>query len=173
VALGRKFGLPQRVLDFVLEHHGTGTMRYQYNSAVKAAGGDENAVDRDQFRYPGPRPRSRETAILMLADSCEARVRAERPPTDAAMRAIIESVVRERTTNGQLSDTSLTLSDLDQIVESFFATLRGVYHPRLDYPKLDQSPPAPTPMPDTIAIPVGEQAATNIEVMDDLHPNEQ
>jgi putative nucleotidyltransferase with HDIG domain len=141
LALGKKSGLPQRVLDFVSEHHGNGVMRFQYGRAVQAAGGDESKVDRSQYCYPGPRPQSRETAILMLADGCEARVRAERPATDEAMRSIIKSVIANRANDGQLNDTNLTLNDLDMIGESFFATLRGFYHPRLDYPKLEKESP--------------------------------
>lgn len=138
LSLGRSYRLPQRVLDFVCEHHGTGLTRYQYNKALKAAGGDAGQVNPNNFRYPGPRPHSRETAILMLADGCEARVRAERPPTDEQMREVIKAVITDRIANGQLDDTNLTLNDLTQIADSFFITLRGFYHPRLDYSKVDQ-----------------------------------
>jgi hypothetical protein len=137
--LGRKYRLPQRILDFVLEHHGTGLARYQYFNAVQAAGGDESQVDKAKFTYPGPRPQSRETAILMLADGSEARVRAERPGDDEKLREVIKSAVKDRISSGQLDDTKLTLNDLSLIVESFTATLRGVYHPRLTYPRQEQA----------------------------------
>jgi putative nucleotidyltransferase with HDIG domain len=137
--LGRKNHLPQRILDFVLEHHGTGLTRYQYYNAVQAAGGDESQVDKDKFTYPGPRPQSRETAILMLADGSEARVRAERPDDDEKLRAVIKSAIKDRIASGQLDDTKLTLNDLALIAESFTATLRGLYHPRLTYPRLEQA----------------------------------
>ena len=137
--LGRKHGLPQRILDFVLEHHGTGLTRYQYYNAVQAAGGDESLVDKAKFSYPGPRPQSRETAILMLADGSEARVRAERPEDDEKLRGVIKSAIKDRIASGQLDDTKLTLNDLSLIVESFTATLRGVYHPRLNYPQVEQA----------------------------------
>jgi putative nucleotidyltransferase with HDIG domain len=137
--LGRKYRLPQRILDFVLEHHGTGLARYQYFNAVQAAGGDESLVDKARFTYPGPRPQSRETAILMLADGSEARVRAERPGDDEKLREVIKSAVKDRISSGQLDDTKLTLNDLSLIVESFTATLRGVYHPRLTYPRQEQA----------------------------------
>jgi hypothetical protein len=139
VELGRKYRLPQRILDFVLEHHGTGLTRYQYYNAVQAAGGDESQVDKANFTYPGPRPQSRETAILMLADGSEARVRAERPDDDEKLRAVIKSAIKDRIASGQLDDTKLTLSDLALIGESFTATLRGLYHPRLTYPRLEQA----------------------------------
>jgi putative nucleotidyltransferase with HDIG domain len=139
VELGRKYRLPQRVLDFMLEHHGTGLTRYQYFNAVQAAGGDEKQIDKAKFSYPGPRPQSRETAILMLADGSEARVRAERPEDDEKLSAVIKSAIKDRIASGQLDDTKLTLNDLSLIAESFTATLRGVYHPRLTYPRLEQA----------------------------------
>ncbi len=138
LGLASKHRLPRRIQDFVAEHHGTTIARYQYVRAVQAAGGDESLVDIDAYRYPGPRPQSRETAILMLADGSEARVRAERPKDEQAMRTMIKSVIDDRMTAGQLDDTRLTLLDLNKILEAFVATLRGIYHPRLLYPSLDR-----------------------------------
>jgi putative nucleotidyltransferase with HDIG domain len=133
--LARKHRLPRRVQDFIAEHHGTMITRYQYAKALEKAGGDEGKVDEDQFRYPGPKPRSRETAILMLADGSEARVRAERPEDENELREVIRSVVENRLSAGQLDNTNLTLRDLDEIIDSFTTTLRGIYHPRLEYPE--------------------------------------
>jgi membrane-associated HD superfamily phosphohydrolase len=79
VQLAKKHRLPRRLHDFILEHHGTLITRYQYAQAMEATGGDVTKVDIENFRYPGPRPNSRETALLMLADATEARARAERP----------------------------------------------------------------------------------------------
>jgi putative nucleotidyltransferase with HDIG domain len=155
--LGRKNHLPQRILDFVLEHHGTGLTRYQYYNAVQAAGGDESQVDKDKFTYPGPRPQSRETAILMLADGSEARVRAERPDDDEKLRAVIKSAIKDRIASGQLDDTKLTLNDLTLIAESFSTTLRGLYHPRLTYPRLEQ------PSQDAITIPLPRKSEAPVE----------
>jgi len=137
VALARKHRIPERIQDFIREHHGTMIARYQYINAVKAAGGDESKVNPDLFRYPGPPPQSRETAILMLADGSEARVRAERPKDEAAMKEVIKSVIQNRLAAGQLDHTGLTLRDLEAIADSFASTLRGLYHPRLEYPALD------------------------------------
>jgi hypothetical protein len=134
VTLARKYRLPARIQDFILEHHGTMITRYQYAQAVEAAGGDESKVDIEKFRYPGPRPRSRETALLMLADGCEARMRSERPKDETELRALIQTVIKSRLDLEQLADTSLTLRDLEEINNSFTATLRGVYHPRIAYP---------------------------------------
>jgi cyclic-di-AMP phosphodiesterase PgpH len=136
--LADKYRLPRRVKDFIAEHHGTMITLYQYYQAVEAAGGDENLVDEEEFRYPGPKPQSRETAILMLADSSEASVRAERPKDEEELRALIKKVIGNRLANDQLDETELTLNDLDKIVESFTTTLRGTYHPRIEYPKFDR-----------------------------------
>jgi putative nucleotidyltransferase with HDIG domain len=125
--LAQKHRLPRRITY------------YQYAKAVEAAGGDESKIDRNKFRYPGPRPQSRETAILMLADGCEARVRAERPKDADELRAMIRSTVDNRVSTGQLHDTDLTLKELDKIVESFTTTLRGIYHPRIEYPRTEKS----------------------------------
>lgn len=139
--LARKYRLPRRIEDFIVEHHGTMKTRYQYAKAVDAAGGDESSIDENLFTYPGPRPRSRETAILMLADGAEARVRAERPENESELRKVIKSVVEYRLSSGQLDETDLTLRDLDELIDSFTTTLRGIYHPRLEYPGAAKKPP--------------------------------
>jgi len=136
--LASNYRLPRRIQDFIAEHHGTMHTRYQYVKAVESAGGDKSKVDKNIFQYPGPRPQSRETAILMLADGCEARLRAERPEGKEELRNVIKEVVDNRLSSGQLDNTDLTLRDLDDIIESFTTTLRGIYHPRIEYPKLEQ-----------------------------------
>jgi putative nucleotidyltransferase with HDIG domain len=140
VALARKYRLPPRLQDFMLEHHGTLITRYQYNIALEAAGGDASKVDIDKFRYPGPRPRSRETGVLMLADGVEARSRAEQPATEEEVRALIRSVIDTALKNEQLNDTLLTLRDLSVIADSFFTTLQGTFHPRIEYPRAETEP---------------------------------
>jgi putative nucleotidyltransferase with HDIG domain len=158
VDLARKYRLPRRILDFVLEHHGTMLTNYQYVKAVKAAGGDESQVDKEIFRYPGPAPLSRETAILMLADGCEARVRAELPKEESDLQAIIKNVIEHRIAAGQLAKTDLTLRDLELIQQSFVATLRGVYHPRVQYPKLENTAPSDITTPLSSLPPVSSTA---------------
>jgi hypothetical protein len=146
--LAKKYRLPRRIHDFISEHHGTLIARYQYNAALsrevrgalEAAGGHSDQVDIEKFRYPGPPPRSRETALLMLADGVEARARAEHPKNDDELRAIVRSVIEYRQQAGQLENTSLTQRDLQDVTESFITTLRGTYHPRLEYPQ--ERPPA-------------------------------
>jgi cyclic-di-AMP phosphodiesterase PgpH len=142
VAFAHKYHLPRRIDDFILEHHGTMITRYQYNQALEKAGGDASKVDMEQFRYPGPRPRSRETAILMLADSAEARSRAEGPETDDDLRALMRTIIERAQKEGQLDNAPLTMRDLSLIADSFVTTLRGTYHPRIQYPAAE--PPAAT-----------------------------
>ena len=151
VKLARKHRLPRRIDDFILEHHGTMITRYQYSKALEVAGGDESKVNPEDFRYPGPRPRSRETALLMLADGTEARVRAGRPGNEEELRNIIQSTIEHVQSSGQLDNTQLTLSDLNKISESFITTLRGSYHSRIEYPKIKN----PSAIPNAPTIPRG------------------
>ena len=134
VHLAKKYRLPRRIIDFMLEHHGTFVARYHYNRAVQEAGGDASKVDADKFRYPGPRPRSRETALLMLADNVEARARSERPRTDEEIRHVVQKAIDTCQKEGQLADTRFTFKDITIISEVFVTTLIGLYHPRIKYP---------------------------------------
>ncbi len=149
--LARKYRLPRRLLDFIAEHHGTLVTRYQYNRAVEAENGIAEKVDEARFRYPGPSPRSKETAILMFADGVEARARAVRPHNDEEMRMLVRNVIERCQKDGQLDDAPLSQRDLSCITESFIATLRVTYHPRLEYPS-DQ--PAVVTEIETISDPV-------------------
>lgn len=135
IQLANKHRLPRRLHDFILEHHGTLITHYQYNQAMEAANGNISKVDIEKFRYPGPPPTSRETALLMLADATEARARAERPQNDEEIRKLVRSVIQTVQKFNQLDDTLLTLRDLHLITESFVTTLRGTYHERIQYPK--------------------------------------
>ena len=138
--LARKYRLPRRIHDFISEHHGDMITRYQYTKALEAAGRDESRLNLEDFQYPGPAPRSKETALLMLADGSEARVRAEHPKNEEELRALIKDVIDLHLKIGSLRYTDLTLYDLEMVIDSFTATLRGIYHPRIKYPKLDALP---------------------------------
>jgi len=129
--LGRKYGLPQAILDFIPEHHGTTRQDYFYHQAQE--GGEE--VREEDFRYPGPRPHSRETAILMLADGVEAAIRAESPSAPEEIEKIVRQIIQRRLSDGQLDNSDLTLRDLEKIKETFIKALEGVYHPRIKYPE--------------------------------------
>jgi len=163
--LGQKYKLPRDILSFILEHHGTMITRYQYVKAVQEAGGDESQIDKERFRYPGPRPQSLETAILMLADGCEARVRAERPTDEEHLITLVKETIDDRVAKGQLDDTDLTLKDLNLIQDSFVATLKGIYHPRIKYPELIQplQPVADLPLTadERLSLPVSSSSMDN------------
>jgi putative nucleotidyltransferase with HDIG domain len=132
--LAQKYRLPRRLHDFIREHHGTSLVQYFYNRAVRAAVEGET-VDETDFRYPGPKPRSRETAILALADTCEAAVRAMRPATREDLAALVNRLIDERVAEGELSESSLTFKDLAAIRVVFVQVLQGVHHPRIRYPQ--------------------------------------
>jgi putative nucleotidyltransferase with HDIG domain len=140
--LAKKYRLPAQIQAFIPEHHGKLEAGYQYQAALDAAGGDESKVDRKAFAYPGPRPRSKETALLMLADGVEAKARADMPKDDSQIEELVQWVIQNRLTNGQLDRTNLTLKDLDTIRRSFVSTLKGIYHPRIRYPESDDTPEA-------------------------------
>lgn len=138
VLLAKKYRLPKRISDFILEHHGTLFTRYQYSQALQQAGKD-NTVDITRFQYPGPAPRSKETALLMLADGCEARARAELPKDETELRSLIRKSIDSIVQSGQLDNTDLTLNDLNLITESFTKSLQNTYHPRIRYPEIKPS----------------------------------
>jgi hypothetical protein len=142
VDLARKFRLPAQVRAFIPEHHGTMEVTYQYQAALGMANGEKARIDKRDFVYPGPRPRSRETALLMLADGVEAKARAELPEDEEAIDRLVRWVIDDRLARRQLDRTDLTLKDLEAIRRSFVGTLRGMYHPRLRYP-----PSAPGELP--------------------------
>ena len=135
VELAEKYRMPKRIKDFILEHHGTMITRYQYHNALEAAGGDAKLLQTNDFRYPGPRPQSRETALVMLADGVEARSRAERPENKEEISAMVKDLIKKRLNSGQLDDTDLTMLDINKITDSFTTTLRGIYHPRHRLPE--------------------------------------
>jgi len=139
VLLAKKYRLPRRITDFILEHHGTLMARYYYSRAVREAGGDASKVDEAKYRYPGPQPRSRETALLMLADNVEARTRSERPRTEEEIRVVVQKAIDFCQKEGQLANTRFTLRDLTIISEVFVTTLTGLYHPRIAYPAAEIS----------------------------------
>lgn len=133
MALANQHRLSSRVKDFIVEHHGTMITRYQYAKAIEKHGDDN--VDKTLFRYPGPKPSSKETAILMLADGCEAKARAELPKDEDELRLLVKKVFEYIQKDGQLDNTNLTLRDLHVISENFITTLKNTHHPRILYPE--------------------------------------
>lgn len=137
VALSEKYRLPPRIRDFILEHHGTSVTKYQYCRALELSKKSPEKIDKSEFVYPGPKPRTKETAILMLADGCEAKARAELPKTDEDLRLIIKKVIDTSVQEGQLDDSPMTLRDIKIISDTFFRVLQNIHHPRLKYPEVD------------------------------------
>lgn len=131
--LAKQYRLPNRIRDFIREHHGTSEVFVFYQQAVIQAGDDETMVDRSEFRYPGPRPQSRETALLMLADSCEAAVRSKQPKSKPEIEEIVHDIVDGKMKSGQLDESGLTLSDIKATRSIFVDILQGLFHPRINY----------------------------------------
>ena len=138
LVLARRYRLPRRVRAFIPEHHGTNRASFLYSKAVQLAG-DDALVDENDFRYAGPKPQSKETALVMLADGCEAAVRSARPATADEVAEIVGRIVSGRADDGQLSECALTLRDLEIVREVFTSSLKGVYHPRIKYPEPERA----------------------------------
>jgi len=130
--MARKWRLPQTIIDFIPEHHGTLVMEYFYHKALEGEGNETVKVD--DFRYPGPKPHSRETAILMLADAVEAATRSLAKPTPSRIKEMTKQIIDKRMLSGELDESGLTLSDLARIRESFVPLLTGIHHSRIVYP---------------------------------------
>jgi hypothetical protein len=155
--LARQYRLPARIRDFIMEHHGTTLVSYFYSQALTQAE-DEDSVDVEQFMYPGPKPQSRETAVVMLADSCESTVRARKPSNKQEIAEIVEQIVENRMRDGQLDESDLTLKDIETARAIFVEMLQAVFHPRINYPT-----PPPSPRLRTQEIPAGVAAQVKAE----------
>jgi len=134
VQLAKKYRLPTEIQDIILEHHGDTPVMYFYHKALQQANG--NPVDIRDFRYDGKRPHTKESAIVMLADTIEAAVRAMPDPTPSKMEAFIERLIRGKLEDGQLSESPLTLQDIDKICAAFIRALNGAFHERIEYPNV-------------------------------------
>lgn len=131
VEMAKKYGLPQVIIDFIQQHHGETLAGYFYNKAIEQEGLEN--VSENQFRYPGPKPKTKETAILMLADALESAVRSLKNPTPEETEAMVNKIFTERLNDGQLSDSPLTLKDIKIIAMTFNQVLRGMQHERIKY----------------------------------------
>lgn len=136
VLLAQKEHLPPEVQDIILQHHGVTPVMFFYHKALQLAGGQH--VDINDFRYAGPKPKTKEASIVMLADTIEAAVRSMKDPTPKGIDQFIERLIRGKLEDGQLTDCELSLRDIDQICEAFSGILKGVYHERVEYPKVSQ-----------------------------------
>ncbi len=131
--LGREYGLPERVLSIMSQHHGTTLISYFYEEAKKLKDGEE--VNQERFRYPGPKPQTKEAAILMLADSVEAAARTLQQHTHGKIEGLVQKIVEHKLNDeNQLDESDLTLKDIEKIEQVFVRTLTSMYHGRVDYP---------------------------------------
>jgi cyclic-di-AMP phosphodiesterase PgpH len=158
IALAREHKLPEEVIDFIPMHHGTTRIDYFYNKALQLAQSSDDETKLDEineqdYRYPGPKPQTRETGILMLADAVEAAVRTIEEPTPQRLADAIDELVKRRLDEGELDECPLTLRDLTRIKSGFLSVLVGMYHTRVKYPappkpRLRRPPKKEPPAPD-------------------------
>lgn len=134
VELAKEYNLPTSLFPFIQQHHGTTLVEYFYHQACSRHAPEGQQVPEEQYRYPGPRPRTKETAILMLADAVESATRSMTEPTASRIEALVHEITMRRLTDGQFDECDITLKDLDRIGRSMIKTLLGIYHGRIAYP---------------------------------------
>ena len=132
--LADKSKLPAVIKDFIAEHHGKSTTKYFYTTACNNNGGEP--VDPAPYTYPGPNPRSKETAILMMADATEAASRSLKEHTDESISALVNKIIDGQIAQGLMKDAPLSFRDVETIKKVFIARLRTIYHTRVSYPEL-------------------------------------
>jgi hypothetical protein len=134
--LGRQHRLPRRIIDFIEQHHGTTLVEYFFRLATRKSERDPNAdeVPENAFRYPGPKPQTREAAVLMIADAVESASRALVEPTPSRLQNLVDQIAMKKLLDGQFEDCALTLKELDLIKNSLVKSLTAIYHGRIKYP---------------------------------------
>ena len=132
--LAREYKLPKVIQDFIPTHHGKTLVKYFYLTAKNNAENPDDIKEED-YMYPGPKPKTKEQCILMLADSVEAAVRSINNPTKEKIESMVDNIVKDKLSSGQLDDSQLTISDVKKIKKCFLKTLNGIYHERIEYPK--------------------------------------
>ena len=136
IKLAEKYKMPQEIIDFIPMHHGTNLVSYFYEKA-RTEEGEIDTMHDYIYRYPGPKPQTKETGIVMLADAVEASTRSIEEPTPAKLETQIDEIIRARFLDGELDECALTLSDLIKIKQSFLKTLVGIHHHRIKYPEAE------------------------------------
>ncbi|MEW6554965.1 MAG: HDIG domain-containing metalloprotein [Actinomycetota bacterium] len=135
VELAREYGLPEEVTDIIRQHHGTSLVRYFYALALEQGESAEKATE-TRFRYPGEKPQSKEAALVMLADAMEAAAKALEKPTPVKLEQLMHSIIEDRLEDGQLSESNMTMGDLEKTGKTFVRILSSMYHERIEYPSL-------------------------------------
>lgn len=133
VDIGKKHRLPEPILDIVAQHHGNSMVSFFYQKALES--GSREQISPDKFRYEGPKPQTKEAAIIMLADAVEAGVRSLNKPSSSRVETMVRRMIKDKLEDGQLDQSDLTLKELDQIAESFIYIMAGIYHQRIEYPE--------------------------------------
>jgi len=139
--LAAKYRLPKAIREIIVQHHGTTLVAYFYHKALQADKDKDGEIERDHFRYEGPVPSSRESAVVMLADSIEAAVRAMPDKTQGKIEGLVRKIIRDKLDDGQLDRCDLTLKDLSFIADSFLQVLGGAFHERPEYPEIERKNP--------------------------------
>ena len=134
----REYRLVPRIMDIIREHHGTGLITYFYHKAKENEDTSLHSVKEEGYRYPGPKPQTKESAIILLADSVEAASRSLDDPTHSRLKGMVKYIIDGKIMDGQLEDSHLTFNDLHLISESFLRILPGIFHNRIEYPKLEK-----------------------------------
>lgn len=137
IEIATKYKIPQAIKDIITQHHGTTLVAYFYHRALNSENAEE--VKQENYRYGGPKPQTREAAIVMLADSVEAAVRSMTDKTESKIEALIRKIIKDKLDDGQLNMCQLSLTDLDTIANSFMRVLSGYFHAREQYPELNES----------------------------------
>ena len=133
IELAHKYHLNQRIIDFIPEHHGTSLMHYFYQKALSEE--HPAGLEEKDYRYPGPKPQSKETAIVLLADSVEAATRTLDEHTPQRIGDLVRKVINNKFIDGQLDECNLTLREIDTIAATFVRVLSAMYHARVKYPE--------------------------------------
>lgn len=135
--MAEEVNLPQAVIDFIRQHHGTTVMSYFYNKALEQGAGQDS---KDEYRYPGPKPHFKEIAIVMLADAVEAASRVLEDPKPSRIKSLIKKIIDSKLQAGELSDSNLTFKELTAIEQAFLPVLISIFHPRVEYPETAEKP---------------------------------
>jgi len=140
IKLARQKNLDKPIIEMIEQHHGTSVMHSIYRKALEKNG----VIPEHDFRYPGPKPLTKESVVLMLADACEAASRLIEEPTNARLRDMVEKIINDKFTDGQFNNSPITLSDLNKIAESIVSTLTGIFHSRIEYEEKENNKPKDT-----------------------------
>jgi len=136
VELAREYKVPEDIISIVEQHHGSGLCTYFYHKAVE--NGQNEGIDEDEFRYEGPKPKTKEAALVMLADSVEAAVRSLQNRTHGRVEGMVRKIIKDKLMDGQLGECDLTFKDLDVIAAAFMQVFSGIFHARIEYPDLSK-----------------------------------